>query len=67
MTLKQFLEENKIHTTSNQRAAIGTLLIEPNIKRKKVKEGKYMAVLYDEKYLNKPSTQQKIINVLTNQ
>ena len=63
-TLKQFLEENNIQSTSDQRATIGRCLFEPNVRRKKVKEENYMAVLYDEKYLNKPSTQKKIIDTL---
>lgn len=65
-TLKQFLEENNIQSTSNQRAKIGTLLIEKGVKRKKAKEDNYMAVLYDENYLNNPLTQKKIINALIN-
>lgn len=67
ITLKQFLDKNKIETTSKQRAIIGRALVgivsPPNVP--KVKEDNYYACVYDENSLNQTKVQMKIIEILT--
>lgn len=66
MTLKEFLEENLISSTNDQRAKLGLLLQEDNLSLLKKKENGYMVRDYTLTYLMKQETVNLIILFFNN-
>lgn len=65
ITLKQFLEQNRIETNNHQRAKIGNFIYQKGASKGKVKEDGFKVNLYDESFLDRMENQKIIIKVLT--
>ena len=65
MTLKNFLNENNIKSTPNERAKLGLLLSCIGDSKGKVEEDGYMCKDYKSGFLNSKKTQKIIIEYLT--
>ena len=65
MTLKQFLHQNKIKATDNDRCNIGRLISSENDSNGSIKEDGHRVKDYKESFLNDPKTQLLIIGFLS--
>lgn len=65
MTLKEFLEENKINATPDQRSVIGRLISSKNDNKGYINEYGNNVKNYKESFLNNEKTINIIINYLT--
>lgn len=66
-TLKQFLEENGIKATPDQRSRLGRFISKPDDNNGRVREDGFKVKDYKEDFLNNEHTQMAIIFFLNNQ